>query len=156
MLSYQQQKQKQKITKPSFDWFSPGVSSAAAGERSMGVYGGRAGWWRGRNQRGNQIRLYKGVSHSCLVETLHLAAPLQVNNRGPGVRLGTLHPHIHAPPPLHPRIYVGGFAVEHLNTHSVGVGAVTKPPKMRVWPAHSQPGRRNGCRCATAARLTFL
>lgn len=155
---------KKKITKPSFDWFSPRISSTAAGEplisggeRSMVVgWVGAGRGWRGCKQRGNQIRLYKGVSHSCLVETLHLAAPLQVNNRGPGVCQCTLHPHIHTPPPLHPRIYMGGFAVEHLNTHSVGVGAVTRPPKMRVRNAHSQLGRRNCSRCATAARLTFL
>lgn len=136
MLTYQLQKKKKSRNRP-----STRVSSVAAGEplisrgeRSLGV--GWVGWCGGGggNQWGNQIRLYKGVSHSCLVETLHLAAPLQVNNHGPGV------------PPLHPAAHPHAsaatsvdisearaphFTVEHLNTHSVGVGAVTRPPTAR-------------------------
>lgn len=56
------------------------------GERSLGV--GCVGWVVhavGATSREIRYGFNKGVSHSCLVETLHLPAPLQVNNRGRSV-----------------------------------------------------------------------
>lgn len=71
---------------------------AASGTLISGV---KSGSLQGGNTQRNQIQLYKRVSHSCLVKTPHLPAPLQVNNQG---RVSSAGPwHTYSPHPLYYR-----------------------------------------------------
>lgn len=85
---------------------------AASGTLISGV---KSGSLRGGNKQRNQIQLYKRVSHSCLVKTPHLPAPLQVNNQGRVSSAGPWHTFSPHPLSIESGSYSSGFHVGTLD-----------------------------------------